>query len=126
MFRANPVQHFSGVEGAGHGAGPALALERPTEQDGENLVRIDEVAILICRPDAVGVAVGAQAGLAAVGHHRLAQGADVWLDGLGIDAGKERVGVPVNLHVGHAQTSKNVGDNGPAGTIHGVDGKLHS
>jgi hypothetical protein len=75
-------------------------------------VRIDEVAVLVGGADAVGVAVGAQAGLAAVGDSdRFAEGADVRLDGLGIDAGKERVGVGADLHVGHADAGEDVREN---------------
>ena len=54
-------------------------------------MRIDEVAMLVRRADAVGIAVGAEAGVAFVGDHRLAQRADVRLDRLGIDAGKQRI-----------------------------------
>jgi hypothetical protein len=73
--------------------GQPLRLQHPAQQHGVDLVRVDEVAVLVGCADAVGVAVGAEAGLAAVGHDRFAEGADVRLDGLGIDAGKERVGV---------------------------------
>ena len=78
VFQADAVEHFGGVEGARDGAGPIVViLEHPTEQNGINFVGIDEVAILICRPDAVGVAVGAEAGLAVVGDGGFAEGADV-------------------------------------------------
>ncbi len=63
-------------------------------------MRVDEVAVLVGRADAVGVAVGAEAGLAAVGDGGFAQGANVRLDGLGVDAGKERIGIGADLHVG--------------------------
>jgi hypothetical protein len=106
--------------------GQSFALEHPTEQHAEDLVRIDEVAVLVGGADAVGVAVGAQAGLAAVGHHRLAQGADVRLDGLGIDAGKERVGVAANLHVATPMRVKMSEMIGAARAVHRVDGELHA
>jgi hypothetical protein len=88
VFLCDAIEHFGGVEGAGDGAGPAFALEHPAEQDGEDFVRVDEVAVLVGGADAVGVAVGAEAGLAAVGHDCLTQCADVRLDGLRIDSGK--------------------------------------
>jgi hypothetical protein len=94
VLLADAVEHLGGVEGAGDGAGPAFVLEHPTEQHGEDFVRVDEVAVLVGCADAVGVAVGAEAGLAAVGDGGFAEGADVRLDGLGVDAGKERVGLP--------------------------------
>ncbi len=89
-------------------------------------MRIDELAVLICGANAVRIAVGAKAAVAAVGHYRLAQGADVRLDGLGVDAGEERVDVAANLHVGYADAGKNVGNDGAAGAIHRVDGEFHA
>ena len=93
VLRADAVEHLGGVEGARHGAGPALALQHPAQQDGVDLVRIDEVAVLVGRANAVRIAVRAEAGLAAVGHHRLAQRANVRLNRLRIDARKQRVGI---------------------------------
>ena len=122
-FLADAVEHFGGVERARDGAGPAFAAEHPAQQDGENLVRIDEVAVLVGGADAVGIAVGAEAGVAAVGDDCLAQGADMRLDRLGIDAGKERVDIAADLHVIDADAREDVGEDGAAGAIHGVDGR---
>ena len=55
------VEHERGVEGAGDVAGPAFAFEQPLEQDGEDLVCVDDVAVLVYRADAVGVAIGDEA-----------------------------------------------------------------
>ena len=106
--------------------GQPLHLSTQLSSTRIDLVRIDEVAVLVGGADAVGVAVGAQAGLAAVGHDRLAQRADVRLDRLGIDAGKQRVGIAANLHVSHAEAGKNIGDNRPARAVHRVDAELHA
>jgi hypothetical protein len=65
-------------------------------------VGIDEFAMLVDGADAVGVAIGTEAGLALVGDSGFAEGADVRLDRLGIDVGKERVGIGANLHVSYA------------------------
>ena len=62
------VEHLRGVEGAGHTARPALTLEQPPQQDGVDLVRVDDVAVLVDRADAVGVAVSDQAGVALFFH----------------------------------------------------------
>ena len=67
IFPGDAVEHFGGVEGAGDCAGPAFALQHPTEKNRIDLVGIDEVAVLVGGADAVGIAVGAQAGLATVG-----------------------------------------------------------
>ncbi len=103
-----------------------MVLERPAEQDAKDFVRIDEVPVLVGRADAVRVAVRAQASLAAVGDHRLAQGANVRLDGLGVNAGKERIHVAANLHVRHTQAGEDFGDNRSAGAVHRVEGELHA
>ncbi len=86
-------------------------------------MRVDEVAVLVGGADAVGVAVGAEAGLAVVGDDRFAEGADVRLDGLGIDAGKERIGIGANLDVSDADAGEDVGEDRAAGAVHGVDGR---
>ncbi len=106
--------------------GQPLRSRTQLKQDGIDLVRIDEVAVLIGGADAVCVAVGAEAGLAAVGGSGFAEGADVRLDGLGIDAGKERVGVGADLYVIDADAGEDVGEDGAAGAVHGVDAELHA
>src|ERR1700735_379701 len=60
------VNHFGGVEGPRHIARPLLALEQPLEQDAVDFIGVDEAALLIHRANAVRVAVGGKAGLAAV------------------------------------------------------------
>ena len=126
VLQADAVEHFGGVEGAGDGAGPVLVLQNPTEQHGVDFVGVDEVTKLVCRPDAVGVAVRAESGLAAVGNRGFAEGANVRLDGFGIDSGKERIGVGANLDVGHAERREDIGEDGAAGAVHGVDAELHA
>ena len=106
--------------------GQPLYLQDPVEERGIDFVRVDEVAMLVGRADAVGVAVGAEAGLAAVGYCGFAEGANVGLDGLGIDAGKERVGFGADLHVSHADAVKDVSENCAARAVHGVDAELHA
>ena len=61
------VEHFGGVEGAGDVAGPAFVLEQPLEDDGEDLVCVDDVAVFVNGADAVGVAIGDEAGVAVLG-----------------------------------------------------------
>ena len=48
------------------------------------------------------------------------------LDGLGIDAGKERIGIGANLDVVDADAVEDVGENGAARAVHGVDAELHA
>ena len=106
--------------------GQPLYFKNPTEKHGVDFVRVDEVAVLVGCADAVGVAVGAEAGLAVVGDRGFAEGADVGLDGLGIDAGKERVGFGADGDVGHADAIKDVGEDRAACAVHGVDAELHA
>ncbi len=60
-------------------------------------MRIDEVAVLVRGADAVGVAISAEAGVAFVRDAGIAERADVGLDGLRVDAGKERIDIAANL-----------------------------
>jgi hypothetical protein len=64
--------------------------------------------VLVGGTHAVGVAVGAETGLAVVGDHGFLKGANVWLDGLGVDAPKERIGIGANLHVIDADAGEDV------------------
>ena len=86
-------------------------------------MRVDEVAVLVRGANAVGIAVGAEAGMAAVGDNRFAQCADMRLDGLGIDAGKERIDVAADLHMIDADAGEDVGEDRAARAVHGVDGR---
>jgi len=89
-------------------------------------MRIDKLSVLVGGADAVRVAVGAEAGVAAVGDNRLAEGADMRLDGLGVNARKEWVDVAANLHVSHANAGEDVRDDGAARAVHGVYAELHA
>ena len=100
------VEHAGGVEGAGDGAGPLLALEQPLQQHRETLVSVHQVAVFIHGADAVGVAIGGQAGGAVVGHHGLLQVAQVRQNRLRIDARKERIDFAVNFEVIDAELSE--------------------
>ena len=126
VLLADAVEHFGGIEGAGDGAGPAFAAQHPGEQDGEDLVRVDEVAVLVGSADAVGVAVGAEAGMAMVLDGCFAEGADVGLDGFGIDAGKERIGCGADGHVGHADAARRCRKEWCGRAVHGVDAEFHA
>src|SRR5271156_3962979 len=80
MFSADAVDHAGGVEGAGDVAWPFLALQQPTQQDGEDLMRIDEVAVFVDRAKAIGVAIGDESRVAVVHDYRLLQGFDMRLN----------------------------------------------
>src|SRR6266700_268120 len=82
--------------------------------------------MLVDGADAVGVAVGAEAGVAVVGDHDLLEGPDVRLDRLGIDAREQGVDVAADLDVVDAEARKDVGEDGAAGAVHGVDGELEA
>ena len=123
---ADAVEHFGGVEGAGHVAGPAFVFEHPTEEDREDFVRVDEVAVLVGGADAVGVAVGAEAGVASVGDDCFAERADVGFDGLGVDAGKEGVDGAADLDEIDTETSEDAAEQGAARAIHGVDAEFEA
>ena len=94
MLGADAVDHARGVEGARHVAGPPLPLQQPAQQDGKNLVRIDEVAMLIDRAKAVGVAVGRQPCLAMVLHHCFLQRAICGSIGSGLIPGNSGLTSP--------------------------------
>src|SRR5206468_8338927 len=100
--------------------------QHPAQKHGKDLVGIHEVAVLVDRSDAVGVAVGAEASVAMVLHHRVFKGLDVRFNWLGVDSRKERVDVAADLDVIHPEARKDFGQDGAAGAIHGVDGELEA
>src|SRR5260370_35450529 len=89
MLGSDPVDHARGVECADDIAGPVFALQEPMQQNGENLVRVHKASVFGYRADAVGIAIGSQAGIASLAHHGLLQPGGVWLDGFGIDVGEQ-------------------------------------
>ncbi len=121
VFGGDAVQHFGGVEGAGDVAGPAFVLEQPLENDGEDLVRVDDVAVLVDGADAVGVAIGDEAGVAVLGDDAALGLGDVGEDGLGVDAGKGGVDLGPHLDEGDARAGEDAGEHAAAGAVHAVD-----
>ena len=71
---------------------------------------VDKIPVFVCGSYAIGVSVGAEARLAAVRHHSFTKSTDMRFDGLRVDAGKEWIGVGANLHVVHAHSAKDFGD----------------
>ena len=47
ILRGNAIEQLGRVEGPRHVAGPLLQLEQPLQNDREDLVRIDDVPVLI-------------------------------------------------------------------------------
>ncbi len=97
VLGGDAVDHLGGIECAGYVAGPALALDEPLGEDGEDLVGVDYVAVLIHRADAVRVAVGDEARVALLGDNGFLGSLDVGQDGLWVDAREERVEFAANL-----------------------------
>jgi hypothetical protein len=97
VLSGNAVEHARGVEGTHHLARPPLALEQPAQDDGVDLVRIHKAAILGHRTQAVGIAIGGEAGVALLLHHRFLKSRNVRKDGLRVDAGEKRIYIAANL-----------------------------
>src|SRR3984957_5301496 len=120
-FRGDLVDHFGGGKSFGDFAGKLTGTGEMPEQDGENLVRIDERAIAIDCADAVGVAVEAKTRVVFSFDHGLAERGDVRLDGFGIHAAEERVAIGANLFAGDSVAAKETGEQAAAGAVHGID-----
>ena len=63
----------------------------------EDPLRVDEGALAVARADAVGVAVGREAGVEALPLDDLAHRIDVRRDGLGVQVAEAGIGLAVNL-----------------------------
>src|SRR4029077_16452406 len=89
MLCGDTVDHARGVECPDDIAGPLFALPEPTQQSGENLVRVHKASVFGYGADAVGIAIGSQAGIASLAYHRLVQQGRVCLSGVGRDVGEQ-------------------------------------
>ncbi len=116
VFAGDAVEHAGGVEGAGDGAGPLLALEKPLQQHRETLVRVDEAAVLGDRADAVGIAIDRQAGAALFAHHGVLEGFHVRQNRLRVDAGKQRIHLSANLQVRNSGLLEDARQHSPPGS----------
>ena len=121
MLGGDAIEHLGGVEGAGDAAGPAFVLEQPLKDDGEDLMGVHHVAVLVDGADAVGVAVGDEAGIAMLGDDATLGLGDVREDGFGIDPGKGGVDLVAHDHVRDAGAGKDAGEHTAAGAVHGVN-----
>ena len=124
VFRRDAVDHARGVKGAYNFAGPLFPLQQPAQQDRENFVRIDEAAIFSDGANAVGIAIGREAGIALFADDRLLQFGNVRLNRLGIDAREKRVQLLPDGKMLDAALAKHSADDAAAGAVHGVDSKL--
>src|SRR5437016_2207207 len=95
----NSVKHPGGIEGAHHVTRPVAMSKQPLQDDGINFMRINEAAIFRHSANAVGIAIRHYARMALLMHHSFLQHAHVRLNGLWINAGKERIYLTANLYV---------------------------
>ena len=93
------------------------------QQNRKNLVRRDERAVAVHRADAVAVAIRAQPGVILAGEHRAAQRLDVRLDGLGIDAAKQRIARAANFIAGDAVPRHQLAQQSARRAVHRVHDK---
>ena len=124
VLGGDAIHHAGGVEGAHHVARPLLAHQQPVQQNGHAFVRIDEAAVFGHRADAIGVAIGDQAGVTFFFHNRFLQQRDVRHDRLGIDAREERIHFLADGYVANAVLVEDFRQHAAARAVHGVDGKL--
>ena len=126
VFRADAIDHASGVEGANDFARPLLALQQPLEDDRENLVRVHEAAVFGDGTEAVGIAICGKPRGALLAHYRLLKQFDVRQDGLGINAREQRVQLATNFYVVDVGLGKDALEHAAAGAVHDVDRELET
>src|SRR5947208_2554902 len=123
VARGNAVHHARGVESANYLARPFLSFQEPAQQDGKNLMRINEAAVFCNGADAVGVTVCSQTGVAVILYHCLLKQGHVRPDRLWINAWEKRIQLLTNSYVPDASLFKDIGQNAAAGAVHGIDHK---
>src|SRR6185437_10183604 len=101
-----------------------MAFEKPLKQDGVDFVRVHKAAVLCSGADAIGIAISCETGVTFFLYHGFLQHADVRLNGLGINSGKQRVDLASDLDVRYAALSEDIGQHIASGTVHAIDGHL--
>src|SRR5579864_2165513 len=89
-------------------------------QQGEDLVGINEGGVAVDGSDAVAVAIGTEGCIVFSGAHGLTGGLDVRLDGLGVNAGEARVACAANLIAGYAIASEKLTEQTRRGAVHWI------
>src|SRR5437773_5493349 len=123
VARGNAVHHARGVESANYLARPFLSFQEPAQQDGKNLMRINEAAVFCNIADTVGVTVCSETGMAIVLYHSFLKQSHVRLDRLRINAWEKRIQLLTNSYVPDASLFEDIGQNAAAGAVHGIDHK---
>src|ERR1700756_2192740 len=98
VLSGDTIQHLGGVESTCYAASPALSFQQPSQQDGKNLVGIDEVTVFIYGTETIRVTIRHQASLTFLCDNRLLQSTNVGLDWFRVDAGEQRVMFGTDLH----------------------------
>src|ERR1700761_8848059 len=117
MLGCNAVEHLRRIECARNVTRPTFALEQPVQQHREDLVCINDVAVLIHSADAVRIAVRDQSGVALEFNNRLLRRRDMRQDGLWINARKRWVQFVAELDKRNTRTRKDAGDIALARTV---------
>src|SRR5258705_805024 len=91
--------------------------EVPNEQ-GEDLVWIDEGTVAVDRADAIAIAVGSEPSVVFSGNYCLAQWANVRLNRLGMDAAEARFAFAANFRAGDAVASEEFRQKAGGGSEH--------
>ena len=117
------VDHARRGDGPHHGSRPAALLDQILQRQGEDLMRIDEVAALVHGADAVRVAVGHHAEVAHPRADGGGQRAEIPGDRLRVDAAE--AGIHLAADLGHlaARSLQKGFDHAAARSVHGIHDK---
>src|SRR3954467_5325913 len=80
--------------------------------------------MLVAGADAVGITVSSEPRVTLLRAYRLFQQRNVRLDGLGVDAGEERIHFALYLDMVDGALLEDSGENAPSGSMHRIDGEL--
>src|SRR5581483_6333057 len=95
-----------------------------TQQNGKDLVRVDESTVFGDSANPIGVPVGSEPCVAPLLHYRLLKHGDMWLDWLRVDTGKKRVKLLPDRYKLDSPLAEDVGENTTAGAMHGINRKF--
>src|SRR5262249_27113878 len=103
------VDKFRDGEGFCDVTGKLAHAGKVPDEQRKNLVRIDEGSVAIDGADAIAVPISGKACVVFSGDNCVLQGADVRLDGFGMDSGKTRIACAANFVAVNAITAEKFG-----------------
>src|SRR6202789_4356610 len=126
IFGRDAINHLRSIEGPRHLTWPLLPLQKPVHQQTKNLVRINDVSMLIHSTDAIRIAICDQSRITFLRDDSLHCCLNMRHDRLRINPWKRWIYLASDLNERHTRLREDARDHAASGAIHVVDQELVS